>query len=287
MGTFFLSALVCGLISWLHFQQQQALQRAVTELQSMRLARIDLNRGFLDILQGAEPNSPFNREQGIVITNQATQSLKQILSDDVPENQASAEALRKSINAYETSLAEWEQSTPPRPSQTVRLRITFSQLEDQAEELDHLTQQNLALLSARLNQEFGMALSLSAVLLGGICGIVYFAGRAKEQSEAALRESEAKFRALFSNMHTPMLLIDPGTGRINEANPAACAFYQWTQAEFLKKTIMDINISLSEAEILASLQRVVQEQRTSFQFKHRLANQAVSGQSAGYSVLPS
>ena len=48
-------------------------------------------------------------------------------------------------------------------------------------------------------------------------------------AEAALRESEERYRSLFEDNHAVMLLIDPQSGAIVDANPAACAWYGWTR----------------------------------------------------------
>ena len=43
-------------------------------------------------------------------------------------------------------------------------------------------------------------------------------------------ENEAVYRSLFENNHAVMLLIDPVTAAIRDANPAACAYYGWSRA---------------------------------------------------------
>ena len=50
-----------------------------------------------------------------------------------------------------------------------------------------------------------------------------------------LKESEEHYRTLFENRHTPMLVIDPESGQIIDANPAASVFYGWERAELLAK----------------------------------------------------
>ncbi|MCC5839965.1 MAG: response regulator [Opitutales bacterium] len=46
-----------------------------------------------------------------------------------------------------------------------------------------------------------------------------------ERQNASLRQSEERYRSLFENEHTAMLIIDPADGAILEANPAAVAFF--------------------------------------------------------------
>ncbi len=92
-----------------------------------------------------------------------------------------------------------------------------------------------------------------------------------KRAEAQLRESEARYRSLFANNHAVMLLIDPNTGHIVDANPAACAYYGHSQDELTALNISDINM-LSEAEVYEEMQRARREDRRHFLFRHRLAN---------------
>jgi diguanylate cyclase (GGDEF)-like protein/PAS domain S-box-containing protein len=89
-----------------------------------------------------------------------------------------------------------------------------------------------------------------------------------------LRESEERYRNLFENNHAVMLLIDPDTGWIADANPAAAAYYGWTQAELCHKKISEIN-TLSPAEVRAEMDRARLAQRSHFHFRHRLADGSI------------
>lgn len=50
-----------------------------------------------------------------------------------------------------------------------------------------------------------------------------------------LSESESRYQSLFENNHVVMLLIDPDTGAVMDANPSACAYYGWSREEIKKK----------------------------------------------------
>ncbi len=91
------------------------------------------------------------------------------------------------------------------------------------------------------------------------------------QTEAALRRREATYRAMFEKNRAVKLLIEPDTGAIVDANPAASEFYGYPLPVLRTMNIAQINI-LPEEEILAELERAKQEQQRYFQFQHRLAS---------------
>ncbi|MFZ4802225.1 MAG: GAF domain-containing protein [Chlorobium sp.] len=66
--------------------------------------------------------------------------------------------------------------------------------------------------------------------------------KARKLAEDELRQSETRYRSLFQNKQTVMLIIDPKDGRIVDANPAAEIFYGWEQAELCQMKITQINL---------------------------------------------
>lgn len=92
-----------------------------------------------------------------------------------------------------------------------------------------------------------------------------------KRAEEDLRESERRYRTLFENNHIVMLLIDPETADIMDANPQACAFYGYRREELLGLRITDINV-LPPEEVRAEMARALSEGRSYFNFRHRLAN---------------
>ena len=87
---------------------------------------------------------------------------------------------------------------------------------------------------------------------------------------AALMESESRYRSLYNNNHSVMLLVDPENGQIADANSAAVKYYGWDSDTLIKKNISEIN-TLSKEEIAREMSRAEQASRKSFIFQHRLA----------------
>ncbi|MFO7978489.1 MAG: transporter substrate-binding domain-containing protein [Bacteroidales bacterium] len=86
-----------------------------------------------------------------------------------------------------------------------------------------------------------------------------------------LRESEARYRSIFQNKHTIMMLIDPQTGDILDANPAAEAFYGWPHHQLVSMNINQIS-TLDPELIQQEIQRASQERDNLDESRHRLAN---------------
>jgi diguanylate cyclase (GGDEF)-like protein/PAS domain S-box-containing protein/hemerythrin-like metal-binding protein len=96
----------------------------------------------------------------------------------------------------------------------------------------------------------------------------------RKRVENALRESEERFRQMFERHSAVMLLIDPQSGIIIDANPAAANFFNFPLTYLRGKTISNINIQ-SESEISNEIQQAIIEQRNYFVFNHRLANDEI------------
>ena len=74
---------------------------------------------------------------------------------------------------------------------------------------------------------------------------------------------------ILDNHGAIMLVIDPETGQILEANSSAEAFYGYSKAELNKMNISQINI-FSDQKIKEEMSLAAQEKRNYFLFKHKL-----------------
>ncbi len=92
-----------------------------------------------------------------------------------------------------------------------------------------------------------------------------------KSTEVALCKSEQSFRQMFENIVAVMLLIEPDSGVIVDANPAAASFYGYSVEQLRAMRIDQIN-TLTPSEIEAEMGRAVRQERDYFIFEHRHAN---------------
>ncbi|MDK9726253.1 MAG: PAS domain S-box protein [Sterolibacteriaceae bacterium MAG5] len=76
---------------------------------------------------------------------------------------------------------------------------------------------------------------------------------------------------MFEKHGAVMLLIDPASGEIIDANDAAASFYGYPKEKLRSLRISDLN-ALKPAEVAAERQRALTENRNYFVFPHRLAS---------------
>lgn len=93
---------------------------------------------------------------------------------------------------------------------------------------------------------------------------------ALKRVEQALRDSEQRLRRLFERHHAMMLLLDPNSGAIIDANPAAAAFYGYSRRQLRTLRLADIAPAWS-ARDSRSHPQVLLRQRGSSVCPHRLA----------------
>ncbi len=92
----------------------------------------------------------------------------------------------------------------------------------------------------------------------------------RKQAEEGLQESEERHRNMFKNNQSVMLLIDPETSDIVDANPAACSYYGYSKEDLSRKRISDIDAHLDTTVLESSSARP--DLREPGNTTHRLAN---------------
>lgn len=97
-----------------------------------------------------------------------------------------------------------------------------------------------------------------------------------ELFEANLLAKERKnyYKSLFQDNAFPILIIDPDTGSICDANNKAIEFYRSSVDELKNKNIFDINV-LSSNEIYIEMEKARNKKNNFFHFKHKTAENKI------------
>jgi PAS domain S-box-containing protein len=96
----------------------------------------------------------------------------------------------------------------------------------------------------------------------------------RKDTEAKLLESELRYKNFFEKNSATMLIVDPYSGQIQDANQAAIKYFGYTKEELLGKNMSDINV-LSSNEIQDEVLLAEKENRAFYNLKHRLADGSI------------
>ena len=85
---------------------------------------------------------------------------------------------------------------------------------------------------------------------------------ARKQAEAALRESEERYRVLFEGSTHGILAVDMETGRFGYANPSICRMLGYSDRELLQLGIADIHPKDSLDQVMVEFESLVGNEKT-------------------------
>jgi PAS domain S-box-containing protein len=94
------------------------------------------------------------------------------------------------------------------------------------------------------------------------------------QAEEARGASEARYRQIFERSTTVNLVLDVGSMRMVDANPAAVMFYGWPREELIGKPVAEIT-ALPEAVVRDMIDAAEGERRNFFVSRHKLRSGVV------------
>lgn len=108
----------------------------------------------------------------------------------------------------------------------------------------------------------------------GECRIAVIDSTARKEAETVLMESEKRYSTLFNNQHVVMLVTNPETGMILNANPAARTFYGYNLEQFTALKISDITL-LPPLDIMKYIEQALNADTSPLHCRHRLANNGI------------
>lgn len=108
---------------------------------------------------------------------------------------------------------------------------------------------------------------------GDVVGVISWSEDITDRKRVTglLKENQEFYRSLFESNKSVMLLIDPDSSDIFDANVSACAYYGYSKETLLRMKISDINI-LSEKEVREAMEKAKAEKKNFFNFHHRLSD---------------
>lgn len=95
-----------------------------------------------------------------------------------------------------------------------------------------------------------------------------------KNNEQKYKDIKGRYKALFNNEYTVMLIIDPESSEIVDANPAAVSFYGWSKDRITSMKISDIN-AMDKKEVKKELKNASSENKIYFEFKHKTAYKGI------------
>jgi PAS domain S-box-containing protein len=240
-----LSLAVCLAITALHYSQEATLHRSRELLSSLREARIELGKGFLHLTLAGDPRSPFHREEGMAYLDQAIVSMKDaggqltIGSRDGKPHAELGESFQAKVIAFRQQLLEYAHAEPAaRQNLELPLHLAFHDLENLSQQVDSVHQANLNSMASRLSVQFAGSLGCSVLLLGMMCLGVHQVAKRQQQTEAALRRSEAQLRTLVRTLPDLVWLKNP-EGIYLACNARFESMFGALESEIIGKTDYD------------------------------------------------
>ncbi|HEY3319092.1 MAG TPA: PAS domain S-box protein [Planctomycetota bacterium] len=92
---------------------------------------------------------------------------------------------------------------------------------------------------------------------------------ARRRAESALRESEERYRTLFSQAPDNLMLVDPQTGKVLDCNDAACAQLGYSREELLKLRVADFDAAQTGEEIRLNMHSIMRSKHADFETRYR------------------
>lgn len=222
-----LSIILIVILELLTYQQQQTQQTVTAKLESIHLARINLNDGLLYINLADSTSSPSDLAQGQALLQQAINFLNNNAVQDTARDGQSISGFQTSVNNFQEALTQWNQDGRSDPNRIVQLQAAFSALDLQVDRLDTLTQQSLNRITERLKFYFAFTLATSVVLFVGFLSQVYFLRKTNKSFNSEIIGNEESYHQLIQMIPVSLGLVR-NDGRISMVNDHFVKMFGYT-----------------------------------------------------------
>jgi len=133
----------------------------------------------------------------------------------------------------------------------------------------HVVQHKKELFESKRN------IKLLAMGIGVACLLIIVMGFAStlrlDDARKKITESEERYRSFFTSVEAVKLIVDPVTGAIKDANPAAVELYGYGQEQLQEMFLYDLDM-LPKEELLNVLTKTIEQGKGHYCFRHRLAS---------------
>lgn len=120
-------------------------------------------------------------------------------------------------------------------------------------------------------QQISLPVMIIYPIVTVLLGMLLLRQQQRNDGLIKLAEAESRYKSLFQNNHAVMLLINPSSGQIVDANPAASNFYGWEHDRLTSMNISEIN-TLAKGELEQEMKNALLEKSKRFHFRHRKAS---------------
>lgn len=93
----------------------------------------------------------------------------------------------------------------------------------------------------------------------------------KVKLKEKLSEVESRYKNIFYESSSVMMLVSPENGLIKDVNDSACEFYGYSKRELLNLKIWDLNIA-GEVSVWDNIEKAKTNSKTIFKAQHRIAS---------------
>jgi len=149
-ATVIAAAFISAALFWNQARQRRVIDHFMREQVIVRQARQDLSNGYLHVTLAGRPESPFDRGLGLTLIGQAGSGLERALglkhefgvADEASNSQLAI--FRRAVEDFRALVIGRGDVSVPDPASEAEMRIAFFALEQKANAVDLLIQQDLS-----------------------------------------------------------------------------------------------------------------------------------------------